>query len=83
MYRRRRRKESHHFQSFARKTVLGDGMAPANGRMRADFPYFGEPYAATQQAVSSAGLRKEIGRLRPFFGTQSSQKFNCDINLLF
>jgi hypothetical protein len=32
-------------------TALGDGVAPDRRRMLAGFPYFGEPYASTQQVT--------------------------------
>jgi hypothetical protein len=32
-------------------TALGDGVAPDQRRMRAGFPYFGEPYASTEQVA--------------------------------
>jgi len=35
-------------------TGLGDGVAPDQRCMRAEFPYFGEPYASTQQVASPA-----------------------------
>ena len=62
-------------------TALGDGVAPADGRMRVDFLYFGQPYGGTQRAVAPA--QGSEGWLRPFFGTEASQRFNCDIYLLF
>jgi len=33
-------------------TPLGDGVAPDQRRMRAEFPYFGEPYASSQQVAA-------------------------------
>jgi hypothetical protein len=61
-------------------------VTPANGRIGELISLIlatvcGHP---TSRHPSGAGLRKEIG-LAPttFFGTQSSQKFNCDIDLLF
>jgi hypothetical protein len=35
-------------------TALGDGVVPDKRRMRAEFPYFGEPYASTQQVGTPA-----------------------------
>jgi Domain of unknown function (DUF4331) len=35
-------------------TAIGDGVAPDKRRMRAEFPYFGEPYASTQQVSATA-----------------------------
>jgi hypothetical protein len=35
-------------------TVLGDGVVPDKRRMQAEFPYFGEPYASTQQVAAAA-----------------------------
>ncbi len=40
--------------TLATNTALGDGVAPDQGRVRPDFPYFGEPYASTEQAAASA-----------------------------
>jgi hypothetical protein len=33
-------------------TALGDGVAPDRRRMRAEFPYFGEPYMSTPQVAA-------------------------------
>jgi hypothetical protein len=33
---------------------LGDGVAPDQRRIRAEFPYFGEPYASSQQVAPPA-----------------------------
>ena len=43
-------------------TALGDGVAPNKGRIRPDFPYFGEPFSHAEQAgVKPAVQRKETG----------------------
>ena len=39
-------------------TALGDGVTPDQRRMRAEFPYFGEPYASTQQVAAAAQVSK-------------------------
>ena len=39
-------------------TALGDGVAPDKRRMQALFPYFGEPYARTQQVEAAAQVSK-------------------------
>jgi hypothetical protein len=36
--------------TLATNTALGDGVAPDRGRTRPEFPYFGAPYAAADQA---------------------------------
>jgi hypothetical protein len=36
--------------TLATNTPLGDGVAPDKRRVRKDFPYFGEPYTAAEQA---------------------------------
>lgn len=36
--------------TLATNTALGDGVAPDRGRTRNEFPYFGEPYSASEQA---------------------------------
>ena len=41
-------------------TGLGDGLAPDQRRMRAEFAYFGEPYAYPASPFSNAELRKEV-----------------------
>jgi hypothetical protein len=40
--------------SLTTNTALGDGVAPDQGRMRAEFPYFGEPYASSRQIAAPA-----------------------------
>jgi hypothetical protein len=35
-------------------SAIGDGVAPDQRRMRAEFPYFGEPYVSTQQVAAPA-----------------------------
>ena len=39
-------------------TALGDGVTPDKRRMQAEFPYFGEPYASTQQVAAAAQVSK-------------------------
>ena len=39
-------------------TALGDGVAPDKRRMQAEFPYFGEPYASTQQGADAEQVSK-------------------------
>jgi hypothetical protein len=39
--------------TLATNTALGDGVAPDKGRLRHDFPYFGEPYTSAEQAGAS------------------------------
>ena len=36
--------------TLAMNTGLGDGVAPDNGHMRSEFPYFGAPYTNVEQA---------------------------------
>jgi hypothetical protein len=36
--------------TLATNTPLGDGVAPARGRIRSEFPYFGEAYTRNEQA---------------------------------
>ena len=39
--------------TLATNTPLSDGVAPDRSRMRDEFPYFGEPFAATPQSHSA------------------------------
>ena len=48
-------------------TALGDGVAPDKRRMRAEFPYFGEPYASTQQVSATAQVSEKQVHLAPTF----------------
>jgi len=36
--------------SLAANTPIVDGLAPDRGRIRKDFPYYGAPYTAEEQA---------------------------------
>jgi hypothetical protein len=36
--------------TLATNTALGDGVAPDKGRIRNEFPFFGDPFSATEQA---------------------------------
>jgi hypothetical protein len=36
--------------TLATNTALGDGVAPDKGRIRPEFPYFGEPFTSAEQA---------------------------------
>jgi hypothetical protein len=36
--------------TLSSNTALADGVAPDKGRVRAEFPYFGEPYSKDEQA---------------------------------
>jgi hypothetical protein len=45
--------------TLATNTALGDGVAPDKGRVRAEFPYFGEAYTSAEQSdVAPAAAKK-------------------------
>jgi hypothetical protein len=47
--------------TLATNTALGDGVAPDRHRVRDEFPFFGAPYSATEQAdlaPTRAGAKK-------------------------
>ena len=51
--------------TLAANTPLADGLAPDRGRIRKDFPYYGAPYTASEQAGMTPLVppaRKQAGR---------------------